>query len=605
MAKARKKDGNNATISEKAARARQRLRETQRVAPPGRKRQAAAAAEPETVAATQPSAESADLSRVAAGMMAQGEFRQAAEVLGKLVDQNPADAAGYHALSQCLVKLGQLDKARKAQELAVHLDRQVAEYQAELAKIMVMQGDFNGARQAIEKLMPLVAPEGRRQLEPLLQLCVRHGGGAAPEAEPARQQGQARVPKAPVLEITDQPLNILFVQEAPCIRNYKTATALRTRGHRVTLAYSKARLSQMYKGLSDSVYNECIQIKQYRDLWDLSAKYDIVHCHNEPDVLTVAALAGDAPVIHDTHDLISLRANGDQNLAFFEGTANRGAHGRVYTTPYQRDAAAQLYGAKEPSLVFYNYTSAGDLPKRMLPKLSASDGKVHIVYEGGIGGNGHRDFIDLFIQLAGRGIHVHILPAGYNPEMAKFFAAYPEIHYNHPLSPKEIMEAMSQFDIGIIPFNIDKGNKRFLDSTIANKLFEYMAAGLPVVASPLQSYVDYFAQNKVGCVFNNADDIVRAIPEMLKIAQETDLSAYVKTYEGEVLRLEAFYRQVIADYRRKGQATGASMDRQDAGRGEAPGFGGLFAPAQAQAGKPTVDYSGGEMAWFGEEASSF
>ena len=40
-------------------------------------------------------------------------------------------------------------------------------------------------------------------------------------------------------------LNILFVQEWPCIRNYKMATALRGKGHRVSLAYAKAKLSQI------------------------------------------------------------------------------------------------------------------------------------------------------------------------------------------------------------------------------------------------------------------------------------------------------------------------------------------------------------------------
>lgn len=535
----------------------------------------------------------------AASLMAAGDYQAAADVLLQTVDKNPADASSYGMLAQCLVNLNQLTKARKAQEIAVSLAPQVVEFQAELAKIMVLQSDFAGARLVIEKLMPLVEPARRQQLEPLLLLCIQQSGGreSQPTAQPVKEPTGPKLPQAPRLELTDSPLNILFVQEGPCIRNYKTATALRARGHRVTLGYTKMLLSQMYKGLSDSVYNECIKINQYRDLWDMSGRYDVVHCHNEPDVLTVTALAGDAPVIHDTHDLISLRADGDQNLAFFEGTANRGAHGRIYTTPYQRDEAQRLYGAPEPSLVFYNYTSAGDLPKRMLPKLSAKDGKVHIVYEGGIGGNGHRNFIDLFLELARNGVHVHILPTGYNPEMAKFFSAYPEIHYNQPLSPKEIMEAMSQYDIGIIPFNIDMGNKRFLDSTIANKLFEYLAAGLPVVASPLQSYVDYFAENRVGRVFENAADIIRAIPELLKVAEDVDLCSYTRTYEGEVLRLEAFYRQIIADYRAGRSANNAKADSMS--------FDGVFNAAHADAfGVGDVDYVAEDLRWFGEEVGS-
>lgn len=339
--------------------------------------------------------------------------------------------------------------------------------------------------------------------------------------------------------------NILFVQEAPCIRNYKMAKALRSRGHRVSLGYVKARLSQMYKDLSDEVYNECIHLKTYRILWDISKNYDIIHCHNEPDTLTVAAMAGRTPVVHDTHDLISLRANQDRNLTYFEGVANRGADGRIYTTRYQQDEAQKLYGVEGPSIVFYNYASQTDLPKKFLPKLSQKDGKTHIVYEGGIGGNTHRDFASLFIELARKDIHIHIYPTFFNKQTATVFEDYPSIHYNEPLSPKQIMQEMTQYDIGIIPFNIEKGNKRFLDSTIANKLFEYMAAGLPVAASPLQSYVDYFKTNPVGITFQSGQDIISNLELLKDISKRTDLNKYVFTYENKIQSLENHYDEII------------------------------------------------------------
>jgi len=100
------------------------------------------------------------------------------------------------------------------------------------------------------------------------------------------------------IDLLSHPLDILFVQDSPCIRNYKMATALRSRGHSVSLAYTIKRLSESYSGLSDETYDECIQLTSYRNLWEISKNYDLVHCHNEPDNLTVAALAGDAPVIH-------------------------------------------------------------------------------------------------------------------------------------------------------------------------------------------------------------------------------------------------------------------------------------------------------------------
>lgn len=349
------------------------------------------------------------------------------------------------------------------------------------------------------------------------------------------------------IQVTERPLNILFVQEAPCIRNYKMATALRSRGHRVSLAYIKAPLSVMYEGLSDDVYNECIRLESIRHMWEISKNYDIVHCHNEPDNYTVAALAGDTPVVHDTHDLVSLRANGNDSLSYFEGVANRGAAGRVYTTPYQLEEAKRLYGVEGPSLVLYNYVSAPDLPKKFLPKLSDQDGQVHIVYEGGIGGTSFRDFSSLFIELANQGIHIHIYPhfKHQKHDITPIFSKFDNIHLHDPLSPKQIMEKMTQYDFGIIPFNLKKGDKGFLNTTIANKLFEYLAAGLPVIASPLQSYVDYFKKNLIGITFENAQDIIENIPKLKVIAENTDFSKQIFTYEGEIGRLEQFYRKIM------------------------------------------------------------
>jgi tetratricopeptide (TPR) repeat protein len=340
-------------------------------------------------------------------------------------------------------------------------------------------------------------------------------------------------------------LNILFVQDAPCIRNYKMAVALRSRGHRVTLAYTKAPLSSVYPGLSDEVYSADFKLKSLRELWDLSNKFDLIHCHNEPDVLTVAAMSGVSPVIHDTHDLISLRASGDEQISFFEGLANRGASGRVYSTSEQLTAAHEMYGVKGPSIVLNNYVSKGDLPRKYKDKLSGEDGEVHLVYEGGIGGNTHRDFIDLFAELASQNINIHIYPNYYNPELSSFFSSFKKIHYYRPVSPKLIIETMSQYDFGIIPFNLEKGNKDFLNTTIANKLFEYIAAGLTVFASSLNTYEKFFLKNSVGTTFDSAQDIVKKIPKMRELSKLFDFSQYVKTYEDEIPRLESFYFSVL------------------------------------------------------------
>lgn len=372
------------------------------------------------------------------------------------------------------------------------------------------------------------------------------GASAAPTTpDPTAFQATPQIPD-------NSPLNILFLQNSPCIRNYKMATALRAKGHRVSLGYTIKLLSQRYPGLSDDTYDENICIRSYRQLWDMSKNFDLIHSHNEPDELTVAALAGDCPVIHDTHDLISLRANNDPGLAYFEGIANRGAHGRIATTPFQEREIMNMYGPKNPGLVFYNYASQADLPRIFHPKLSARDGQVHFVYEGGLSESAHRDFRDIFVEMAVRGMHVHIYPASWSDKLAAFFSRHKRIRYNKPVSPKVLMEEMTRYDIGIIPWNLEKGNKRFLDSTIANKLFEYLAAGLPVATSRLQSYEDFFERTPVGVTFDSVQELVEThVPRLLEMAKTIDFSRHVYTFESEIQRVEEFYRHVLENGNRQ------------------------------------------------------
>lgn len=508
-------------------------------------------------------------------LFTEGRLEEAEAVFTAMLEECHEDPEAYNNLGVIENCKGDPDKAEQYFLKALSVEENSLDALLNLGSIYQKTGRWEEAASCLKKSLEMQAPNF--ELYNQLGLIYLELG----EREKARVVLEKSLDLNPAQEIVHEslnalkgeasrsgagvnkrPLNILFVQEAPCIRNYKMATALRSRGHSVSLAYTKARLSQMYKGLGDDVYNRCIRIQNYRQLWDISSDYDVVHCHNEPDVLTVAALAGDTPVVHDTHDLVSLRAAGeDESLSYFEGVANRGADGRVYTTPFQMQEASELYGVDGPSLVFYNYASQSDIPSSLLPKLSEKDGRFHLVYEGGVGVQGHRDFSELFLSVASDAVRIHIYPTRYVEQIADIFKPNPYIAYHKPLSLKEIIRQMSQYDAGIIPFNMEKGNKRFLDSTIANKLIEYLAAGLPVVASPLKSYVEYFKDNPVGFVFHTPDDIVSRIDELKDIAEKTDLTRYVRTYESEIGRMVAFYQHVIRGGGEKVESPGAGKNK--------------------------------------------
>lgn len=340
------------------------------------------------------------------------------------------------------------------------------------------------------------------------------------------------------------PLNILFVQEAPCIRNYKMATALRSKGHCVTLAFVKARLSQMYKDLRDDTYSSCIQLRNHRHLWDISNCYDIVHCHNEPDQLSVAALACDVPVVHDTHDLISLRHGDNQTLRYFEGIANRGASGRVYVSDYQMEMAHRIYKTDlSKSIVVPNYALKKMIPSRSLPKISEDNGQIHIVYEGSLSlvPNSHRYYWPIFRDLASQGLNIHIYPAFHNLKFESICNAVNGLHYHYPVSPEKIVYEMSQYDFGIVPFIVTSENNKHLESAMPNKLFEYLAAGLPVIARNLYSIRKFFEKFSAGILYDTVDDIIAGIKSSnRKITTEIPF-----IFEDEINNVERLYKELL------------------------------------------------------------
>ena len=111
-------------------------------------------------------------------------------------------------------------------------------------------------------------------------------------------------------------MRVLFLQRQPCIRTLKYAAAIHGGGEDVTLgfAYQGRTLTEWY-GSGDELFDGWWRLPP-RDPADAIARAvedfrpDLIHSHNLPDLLTALALevvGGDVPVVHDVHDMQSLR----------------------------------------------------------------------------------------------------------------------------------------------------------------------------------------------------------------------------------------------------------------------------------------------------------
>lgn len=337
--------------------------------------------------------------------------------------------------------------------------------------------------------------------------------------------------------------SVLFVQEVVCGRTDKISMVLKNKGvvcHNAFLI----RSSQM-----PEAYDKENSFYSYDDLLEFVNKsdFDIVHCSNEPDILSDLLLHSNKPVIFDTHDLLTARNNDSiHEVYYLEYTSSKFADGTMYVGEYYRDLQAERYGFPlDKTFVIPNLPLEGQLPSKgqRKPKLSAADGGLHLVYEGGISDNprSHRFFENLWAAITASGIHIHY----YSQQNIEYCRALEKtsqfLHYEGNLSSLDLIVEMTQYDVGLLILNpVDKN----ADMAYPNKLYEYLAAGLPVVSN-LTTSSGFAAAHKVGGSLDFSADIKAQMQEYAQIRIPDDYlrntGLTMDSYAGELL---AFYKKI-------------------------------------------------------------
>ena len=119
------------------------------------------------------------------------------------------------------------------------------------------------------------------------------------------------------------------------------------------------------------------------------ARPDIIHSHNAPDYLAIAAnkVSRNIPVVHDTHEVLSLHHSGyfssdnEESLSRYaleEKAANEGSEAHVYASHGIRRYIQGRYQVNmDTDLVFLNYvtklsaeiSSRGNCPRAMVKSM--------------------------------------------------------------------------------------------------------------------------------------------------------------------------------------------------------------------------------------------
>jgi len=364
-------------------------------------------------------------------------------------------------------------------------------------------------------------------------------------------------------------MRLLFLQPQPCIRALKLAKGLKgALGEDVSLVfgYLDRTLTELY-GYGDEFFDEFVMLSREdpeKGISELAERYkpDIIHSHNAPDFLTLSAInaVDDIPIIHDTHDVLTMRKMGYyvgddeeriKEYAEEEKIANEESDGRLYVTEGVGDYIRKRYTVDESDLVFRNYVSEEMMPWDLTDKFSDKDGEIHIVYAGTITSQiegHHYDLRGIFREIAEQGFHIHIYAARDDEAYSLLAEEEDLIHYHGHFDRKTLMhDELLKYDFGWAGFN-DVTNKEHLDVALPNKTIEYIACGLPVLTLPHKTLSEFVEEHKVGLVIHSFGDMKEQLFESNELKEIVIKKRYEFTIENNINKLIQFYTNQIAQY---------------------------------------------------------
>jgi len=143
-------------------------------------------------------------------------------------------------------------------------------------------------------------------------------------------------------------------------------------------------------------------------------------------------------------------------------------------------------------------------------KLSKKDGEIHLVYVGGLYLKNlveAESFWKLYPKITRQKLHLHIY-SRQSPKIIKKFRMIekkdPYFHYEGFREPKELIKEIRRYDYGIEFFGgTINENYLILKVGFSNKLFDYIAASLPIVVSKnLEVISEFVLKNDFGIIVN-------------------------------------------------------------------------------------------------------
>lgn len=288
-------------------------------------------------------------------------------------------------------------------------------------------------------------------------------------------------------------MKLLLVQYRPAIRLYKWAMTLKE-CHDVTICYT----TELGLGLDwskfDTIHYDSVNVLNYDRYISFNPGIDISHCSRIPTIQAVGDLKSANET--NTQEIETLRKA--YKCIFISKSQERFANaitGGIASTYYINGVILEMIGEK-------------------LPKLNKQ--RLQLVYSGTIVNTPghHRNIIDKLKDIkANNDCDIHIYPSQIsNGE------GYEDFIVHESVSPYDLISELSQYDAGIFVLS---SSEEVMSHALPNKVFEYLAAGIPVLSEPYKEVIRHHG------IYTMDDFKIKHLPL-------TDHSEFAKYYTKEL-----------------------------------------------------------------------
>jgi glycosyltransferase involved in cell wall biosynthesis len=343
-------------------------------------------------------------------------------------------------------------------------------------------------------------------------------------------------------------MKIVKIAKHCCIRVQKEALPLLAKGYDVHLITERIpRFGDYYK----TVMQYFTPAQMYQSI-KAHSDADIFHVHNEPSwfVTMVKELFPDKPVVLDVHDSLLGRLDaGCEGVRISVDERNNFvlADAHVFVSESLKRVCQKDFGLEQPSAILPSY-----VPARFYC-FDAWRWLGGVVYEGRIDLPekiernasvrffSYCDYTDMAEALTNEGIGFYFY-AG-QKENEDFQAHYGDTAtYKGGYVFEDMIRRVARHDWGLVG-NIE--NHPAWNVALPNKLFEYMAAGIPVVVFNASECAEFVKEHGVGIVVRSVKEFKERWKEKRKCRENVIKKRRQFAMENHISRVEDLYRELV------------------------------------------------------------